>query len=208
LLEHGRLATQPGGAEKVKKATTASGIRDTTTAAILNYVLELGKQLRKREGGQRAVPEAEIQERLKQELEDRLFQQTINPLLGMQGVDIHRDTPTEVLHTILLGVVKYFWAQTVWLLEKSKTLETFQMRLGTIDCEGLNIPPINSEYICRYKGSLIGKHFKSLAQVMPILIFDLVPSTVLEAWTIIGTLVVLVWHTTIKDTERYLVCLP
>jgi hypothetical protein len=53
--------------------------------------------------------------------------------------------------------------------------------------------------------SLIGKHFKSLAQVMPFIIHDLVPPTVLNAWTVIGELVVLVWHTKITDTEAYLV---
>ncbi|KIK72209.1 hypothetical protein PAXRUDRAFT_65572, partial [Paxillus rubicundulus Ve08.2h10] len=55
----------------------------------------------------------------------------------------------------------------------------------------------------RFKGSLISKHFKSLTQVMPYLIYDLVPQTVLEGWTIIGKLVVL-WHTEIKNTKDYL----
>ncbi|KAG2085880.1 uncharacterized protein F5147DRAFT_561703, partial [Suillus discolor] len=58
-----------------------------------------------------------------------------------------------------------------------------------------------------YKGSLIGKHFKSLAQVMPFIIHDLVPLPVLNAWTVIGELVVLVWHTKITDTEAYLAIL-
>jgi hypothetical protein len=117
------------------------------------------------------------------------------------------DTPTEVLHTVLLGVVKYFWGQTVFLLEKAKLLPTFQARLDSIDADGLNAPCLKADYICKYKGSLIGKHFKSLAQVMPFLIYDLVPQTVLNAWSAIGQLVVLLWHTTIEDRELYLVCL-
>lgn len=115
------------------------------------------------------------------------------------------DTPTEILHTILLGVVKYFWGQMVFLLEKAKSLQIFQYRLESIDKDGLNAPCLNADYICHYKGSLIGKHFKSLAQVMPFIIHDLVPPTVLNAWTVIGELVVLVWHTKITDTEAYLV---
>jgi hypothetical protein len=106
---------------------------------------------------------------------------------------------------VLLGVVKYFWGQTVFLLEKAKLLDLFQMRLDSIAKDGLNSPCLNADYICHYKGSLIGKHFKSLAQVMPFLIQDLLPITVLDGWTIIGELVVQIWHTKIDDTELYLV---
>lgn len=126
-------------------------------------------------------------------------------MVHIPGVDIHMDTPTEILHTVLLGIVKYFWGQTVWLLEKSHSMDTFQTRLSSIDSDGLNAPCLNAEYICKYKGSLIGKHFKSLAQVMPFLIFDLVPKNVLDGWNVIGALVVLLWHTEIQDTEKYLV---
>ncbi|KIO11370.1 hypothetical protein M404DRAFT_69073, partial [Pisolithus tinctorius Marx 270] len=54
---------------------------------------------------------------------------------------------------------------------------------------------------------LIGKHFKSLAQVMPYLIYDLVPQHVLDGWTVIGELVVLLWHTAIDDVDEYLATL-
>jgi hypothetical protein len=123
----------------------------------------------------------------------------------MPGVNIHRDTPTEILHTVLLGVVKYFWGQTVFILEKAHLLDTFQTRLESISTNGLHAPTLGAEYICHYKGSLIGKHFKSLAQVMPYIIYDLVPKTVLNGWTVIGEVVVLLWHTKIDDLETYLV---
>ncbi len=122
------------------------------------------------------------------------------------GVDVHQDTPTEILHTVLLGVVKYFWAQTVFLLEQTKELDTLQTRLASVSSEGLKDPDLRPEYLIRYRGGLIGKHFKSLAQVMPFLIYDLVPQDVLDAWTTIGSLVVLLWHTEIDSTEKYLVC--
>lgn len=115
------------------------------------------------------------------------------------------DTPTQILHTVLLGVVKYFWGQTVWLMEKSHSMDIFQTQLASVDANGLNAPCLNVEYICQYKGSLIGKHFKSLAQIMPFLIYDLIPSSVLDGWCTIGSLVVLLWHTEIEDTEKYLV---
>lgn len=105
----------------------------------------------------------------------------------------------------MLGVVKYFWAQTVFLIEKAKLLDVFHNRLDSIERDALNAPSLNANYMCSYKGSLIGKHFKSLAQVMPFVIYDLVPQDVVHGWTTIGELVVLLWHTEITNLEVYLV---
>ncbi|KAG2110584.1 uncharacterized protein F5147DRAFT_745166 [Suillus discolor] len=183
------IALKSGASEKIKNSVSSTGIRDSTSSSILNALVEL-----------ESVPLKEFVELLQgHKLDD-----AINPLLGMEGLDIHMDTPTEILHTILLGIVKYFWGQTVFLLNKAKLMGIFQVRLESVDKDGLNAPCLNADYVCHYKGSLIGKHFKSLAQVMPFLIYDLVPSIVLNAWTVIGELVVLVWHTKIVDTEAYL----
>jgi hypothetical protein len=57
------------------------------------------------------------------------------------------DTPTEILHTVLLGIIKYFWAQTVHLLEKAKLLDLFQSRLNAIERDALNAPNLNAEYM-------------------------------------------------------------
>ena len=156
------------------------------------------------------MSEAQVVARLEHELEiflgSRSVNGCINPLLGIQGLDIHWDTPTEILHTILLGVVKYFWAQTAHILDKVQLLKQFQIWLESIEKDGLDSPTLAADYIVRYKGGLIGKHFKSLAQVMPYLVHGLVPQSVLDGWVIIGRLVVLLWHTSIQDTESYLVC--
>ncbi|KAH0825731.1 hypothetical protein J3R83DRAFT_9938 [Lanmaoa asiatica] len=192
------LALESGAGEKVKSATTSSGVRDSTTSAIVNALVELGKKLRKRKAGSATLTEVEVKVRLQKELENWLqgesLKDAINPLLGMKGMNIHMDTPTEVLHTVLLSVMKYFWGQTVFLLKKARLL----------DKDGLKMPYLNADYICHYKGSLIGKHFKSLAQVMPFLIYDLIPKSVLDGWTAIGELVVLIWHTTISNLRSYL----
>ncbi|KAG1718716.1 hypothetical protein EDB19DRAFT_1899104 [Suillus lakei] len=204
-------AFRSGATTKIQNSVSLTGVRDSSSALILSVLVELGKKLRKRTAGSQALTENEVEVALRKEFEELLkggqLNDIINPLLGTDGLDIHMDTPTEILHTILLGVVKYFWGQTVFLLEKVKFLHIFQCRLESIDKDGLNAPCLNADYICHYKGSLIGKHFKSLAQVMPFIIHDLVPPTVLNAWTVIGELVVLVWHTKITDTEAYLACL-
>ncbi|KAG1765890.1 hypothetical protein EV702DRAFT_1283028 [Suillus placidus] len=192
ILEQIELSKLSGGTTKVQAAVSSTGTRDTTSASIVNRLLELGKHLRKREPGKPAINEREVRQTLEREFEKMLgglpVEDHINPLLSMTGLNIHQDTPTEILHTILLGVI-------------------FQTRLDNINKDGLNSPTLGAEYICRYSGSLIGKHFKSLAQIMPFLIYDLVPSTVLNGWTVIGQLVVLLWHTRIDDVEEYLACL-
>lgn len=122
-----------------------------------------------------------------------------------KGVDIHKDTPTEILHTVLLGVVKYFWLQTIVLLKKSHLMDLFETRLASVNSEGLNIPKISAKYMCSYSSSLIGKHFKTIAQIIPFTVYDLVPNDVLHAWQAIGELVVLLWHTEIPDVGKYIV---
>ncbi|KIJ15049.1 hypothetical protein PAXINDRAFT_163214 [Paxillus involutus ATCC 200175] len=141
VKEQIELAKQSGGTEKVKNALSKSGTQDAASAAIIDHLLELGKRLRKREAGTPAMPELEA----------------------------------ILLHTILLGVVKYYWGQTVYILDKAHLLSTFQTRLKSINKDvsfnGLNSPTLQVNYIVRFKGGLIGKHFKSLAQVMPYLIY-------------------------------------
>ncbi|KAI9457503.1 hypothetical protein HD554DRAFT_2030027 [Boletus coccyginus] len=204
-----QLSMLSGGTEKVKKAVSRSGIKDSATATIVDRLLVLGKMLRKKTAGGPRLSEAEVMTCLNSELDLLLAGQSlddrINPLLSMPGINIHKDTPTEILHTILLGIVKYFWGQTAYILEKDQLIRMFQTRLASINQEGLNIPTLHADYIIRYKGALVGKHFKGLAQVMPYLIYDLVPEKVLQGWSLIGKLVVLLWHTSIEDTEAYLV---
>lgn len=124
----------------------------------------------------------------------------------MIGLNIHQDTPTELLHTILLGIVKYFWGQTVFILEKKpKLFDVFRSRLNSLERSGLDVPKIPANYMCKHKGSLIGKHFKTIIQVMPFVVYDLISSDILNAWKSMGRLTVLLWATEIDDIESYLV---
>lgn len=123
-----------------------------------------------------------------------------------KGLDVHKDTPTEILHTILLGVVKYFWGQTVYVLIQSKKFDVLQARLESVSTDGLNIPRIMAAYMCQYRGALIGKHFKTLVQIMPFVVDGLVDRNLLDAWVLLGRLAVLCWFTKILNLDDYLVC--
>ena len=124
------------------------------------------------------------------------------------GLDVHKDTPVEALHTVILGIIKYFWGQTTWTIEKNGHWAVFQARLASLDSTGLDIPNIMAEYICRYRGSLIGKHLKTLSQVVAFAVVGLVDQQLQDAWRVLGKLVVLVWETEIADIVSYTVRLP
>ncbi|KAF7982629.1 hypothetical protein HWV62_27053 [Athelia sp. TMB] len=203
-VEQLMTALQPFVATTLTEATRKSGVKDSLAQPIIDHLVKLGQELRKASPEQAARSPDEIMTILADELA-KAHQQggVLNPLVNMDGVQIHKDTPTEILHTILLGVVKYFWGQTMWHLEKNKHLATFQVRLNSVAAEGLNIPPITADYMCQYRGGLIGKHFKTLSQIMAFTLYDLVPREVLDTWLIIGRLTVLLWHTEIDDVSSY-----
>ncbi|KAF8062389.1 hypothetical protein FPV67DRAFT_1422187 [Lyophyllum atratum] len=207
VLEQILMALQPNVSTSLAEAVRLSGVKDALAQPIIDLLVKLGQDLRKTNpDGSQHSPE-EVQAILTEELRKHQTKGNgiINPLLDMDGgVDIHKDTPTEILHTILLGVLKYYWGQTVWLLEKGKTFSLFQTRLNSIVEHGLNIPKVQADYMCQYRGGLIGKHFKTLSQIMAFAAYDLVPANVLDAWLILGRLTVLLWHTEIEDINIYI----
>ncbi|KAH9888921.1 hypothetical protein C8Q73DRAFT_655005, partial [Cubamyces lactineus] len=96
-------------------------------------------------------------------------------------LEAHLDTPVERLYTHLIGMVKYFWAEAIWALEKQGHFSELQVRLNSLSCTGLKISNIMANYMCRYCGALIGKHFKMISQVMAFTLCSLVENTLQKA---------------------------
>lgn len=127
-----------------------------------------------------------------------------NVLLRLCSLDPHRDSPCEILHTILLGEDNYVWHETtkVWNDEQGAL---FAARLQSASLDGLNLPSLRSKYMVQYKKSLIGKHYKALQQ-LGIFQLDatLCSQEVFELWKANGVLGVLLWFPEIKDMDQYL----
>ncbi|KAI8454552.1 hypothetical protein BY996DRAFT_8386361 [Phakopsora pachyrhizi] len=93
-------------------------------------------------------------------------QQLFNPFFELKGFDGHKDTPVEVLHMVLLGILKYLYQDLIGGLSASKKDELIA-RLQSFDTSNLNIQPIKAKYLVQHYLSLVGKDFKVLIQAAP-----------------------------------------
>ncbi|EIM79308.1 uncharacterized protein STEHIDRAFT_69687, partial [Stereum hirsutum FP-91666 SS1] len=130
-------------------------------------------------------------------------QDLVNPFFNIEGLDVHRDTPVELLHTVLLGVIKYIWTLTCTQVIAKGKLTEFQARLASANIRGLNIPPIRASYLMQYRGALIGRQFKQLVQIMAFVVQDLVDEQVFKVWKAAGRMTASLWFPEIDDIDSY-----
>ncbi|KAH9951510.1 hypothetical protein B0H21DRAFT_705735, partial [Amylocystis lapponica] len=114
------------------------------------------------------------------------------------------DTPGEILHTFLLGGVKYVWHKTTSGWDKKKD-QIFAIQLQTSSVDGLLLSPVRSNYIMQYKNSLVGRHFKILQQVG---VFHLhggmCSDLVVDLWKASRELSAMLWYHSIQNMADYL----
>lgn len=121
-------------------------------------------------------------------------------------MDPHQDTPVEVLHVVLLGFIKYFWRDLITNQIKADQKPLLIQRLNSYDVSGLGISKIGGETLVNYSGSLTGRDFRTISQVTPFVIYDLVPPDVFEAWLSLSKLVPLIYQPTIENIDLFTVC--
>lgn len=81
------------------------------------------------------------------------------------------DTPVEVLHTVLLGFIKYFLRHCVALMGKARFEDNMSKKIvaALIDCldQTCFYRKITGKSIIKYVGSLVGRDFRDIPAVAP-----------------------------------------
>lgn len=117
-------------------------------------------------------------------------------------------TPLEILHTMLLSFIKYFWHDVVHnqLGSNAQKRELLKMRLNSLDVSGLQIgQQLSGRMLVQYAGSLTGQDFHVIAQVAPFVLNDLVPRVCFNTWVSLCNLVPLFWQPVIADIDEFIV---
>ncbi|TEB26327.1 hypothetical protein FA13DRAFT_1756382 [Coprinellus micaceus] len=187
IKEQLRLASF-GVDEPIKKLAKADGMKDKIAHHWIDLMLEKARELKV---SQLTLTTNEVSSEVLGWLATQ-SKQPYNPILDMKYIEACRDTPVEILHTILLGIGKYAWhnLHTSW---NSKQLETFAIRFRSTDINGLN-----------YHNGLVGKHFKTIMQVTTFQLQDLATPGQLGLSRTVGELGALLWMAEIDNLEAYL----
>ncbi|KAG9102947.1 hypothetical protein FRC06_000691 [Ceratobasidium sp. 370] len=89
-------------AEAITKLQRQTGVKDAMAEPLIERIVKQRQLLQKQR-----IPTSQITQTLRADFPKHGPTHVMNPLLLQNGLDIHLDTPTETLHTILLGIVKY-----------------------------------------------------------------------------------------------------
>ncbi|VDB95486.1 unnamed protein product [Peniophora sp. CBMAI 1063] len=121
----------------------------------------------------------------------------------LPDLDVHKDTPVEVLHVVLLGFVKYFWRDIIARL-KDEDKALLPTCLSSVDVSGLGISPLVGQTLTQYVGSLTGRDFRAIAQVAPFVLYDLAPTDCYDTWIALSRLVPLIWQPEIFNLNEHI----
>ncbi|KAI8453542.1 hypothetical protein BY996DRAFT_6431484 [Phakopsora pachyrhizi] len=135
-------------------------------------------------------------------LHEERTQQLFNPFFELKGFDGHKDTPVEVLHVVLLGILKYLYCDLIGGLSANKKEELIA-RLQNFDTNNLNIQPIKAKYLIQHYSSLVEKDFKVLIQAAPFVFFQLIEDSKHKIWTSLCHLCSFIFQTHIRDIKKY-----
>ncbi|KAF7303406.1 hypothetical protein MIND_00569000 [Mycena indigotica] len=162
LLEQLHMATSGSTLAMIAKRQTETGTKDKLTQYWIEQVLKQGAMKKAANPGRsKSVIALEVQQWLDSQPGDK-----VNPLLDIKGLDPARDTPVEILHTILLGAVRYVWHHLHTKQWSDEDRHLLAIRLESTDISAMNMPPMRAAYKIQYRNNLIGKDYKAIMQAL------------------------------------------
>ncbi|KAI8918960.1 hypothetical protein DFJ77DRAFT_427413 [Powellomyces hirtus] len=190
---------------KIRELQTATGVKCVLAQKVIDKVSPLHSywHLQLAMGVQSgAFPADFIREGLPSLLQRR------NPLLQLPGFDGHLDTPVKVLHTVLLGFVKYVGNQTINYglvtgANRATNKATVIARIDSFDANGTDRRPMWGSTFVTYVGSLIGRDFKAFIQAGVFIFHRLIADDAMAMWEKLAVLSVLVYENRISNLDAY-----
>ncbi|KAI8816376.1 uncharacterized protein EV422DRAFT_477788, partial [Fimicolochytrium jonesii] len=111
------------------------------------------------------------------------------------------DTPVEVLHTTLLGTLKWLMRGTIPTLNDEQK-GTLVVRIDNASYAGF-VMSLRGNEIVKYVGSLIGRDLKVFFQIAPFLLHGLVAEELMSVWQAMSELSALAYASVILDLDEY-----
>ncbi|KAI7937024.1 hypothetical protein MJO28_015923 [Puccinia striiformis f. sp. tritici] len=159
--------TVKGVKDDYKKYSKAFGVQDVITKGFVDIL----KDRKKKHEAKKILAIAEHK-----------YYKLFNPFLRLLGFDGCHDTPVEVLHVILLGVIKYisndFLTNTIKPKQANDLLGTWQSFIT----DSLDLPVLNAAYMYKHHRSMIGKDFKILLQCAPFVFYQFMNEPQQDLW--------------------------
>ncbi|KAJ6538910.1 hypothetical protein B0H10DRAFT_2253553, partial [Mycena sp. CBHHK59/15] len=138
------------------------------------------------------------------QLRDEMPENIFNPVLSILDFDPSSDSPVEILHVVLLGVVKYWWRDAV-SRQTTQGKEELKTRLSSIEVAGLNSSRLRGNMYVQYAGSLVGRDFRVILQVALVVLHGLIPDAHYQGWIALCKLAPLIFQPIIEDLPIYIV---
>ncbi|RDX43988.1 hypothetical protein OH76DRAFT_1360353, partial [Lentinus brumalis] len=208
------MATVSRKGTALEKVQQATGTVDALTQTVIDTLVEKGKAMFEETNtdGSKRYTAAQIHTLLSEERTRILSQgEFMNSLLRDDVFDPHQDTALGRLHLVLLGFTKYFWAASLppssrklTITEKGQ-LDNAEAVLQSLSQAGLGDQSVRADYVMRYRGSLVGRHLHSIAQLGVFIFGRHVDMVLLEVWVTLGRLSAALFTETIKDMTTFIV---
>ncbi|KAI0668320.1 hypothetical protein C8Q78DRAFT_980185, partial [Trametes maxima] len=211
------LATKPRKGAEIDRNQQQSGTVDSLAQTVIEELVQKGKSLfeEKNVAGKRLNSNAAIEQTLtalkNKRLEDGSF---LNSLLSDQAFDPHLDTAIGRLHLVLLGFTKYFWSASLPVgggkklsVKEREVIETTEATLRALSQDGIGKHSLRPDYLMQFRGSLVGRHLHSIAQLAVFLFARTVEPVLHTVWVHLSRLCALLYVMIIKDMPKYKVTL-